>query len=93
MCFSATAFLDMLRLGKDFDAVVDSEAFARLYAQRLDHGVNKTPKAMDDAAIRLGGEIAGMVKEWRLRQSAEWAAAGTVRQGMGPPRIDRRTTE
>ena len=72
MCFSATAFLDMLRLGKDFDAVVDSEAFARLYAQRLDHGGIKTPKAMDDAAMRLGGEIAGMVKEWRLRQSAEF---------------------
>jgi putative SOS response-associated peptidase YedK len=72
MCFSAIAFQDMLRLGKDFDALVDSEAFARLYGQRLRAGGPKTPKAMDDAAIRMGGEVASMVKEWRLQQSAEF---------------------
>jgi putative SOS response-associated peptidase YedK len=60
----------MLRLGKDFDAVVDSEAFARLYAQRLEHGGIKTPKAMDDAAMRMGGKIADMIREWRQAQTS-----------------------
>lgn len=72
MCFSAIAFQDMLRLGKDFDALVDSEAFARLYAQRLRSGGLKTPKAMDDAAIRMGGEVASLVLEGRLQQASEF---------------------
>ena len=70
MCFSAVSFQDMLRLGMDFDSLVDSEAFARHSAKRLDRGGAKTPKAMDDAAICMGGAIARLVKACRSQETS-----------------------
>lgn len=72
MCFSAVAYQDFLRLHREYDAKVDIEAFEEIYGDRMEGVGIKTPKAMDDAAIRHGGDIAKLVAEWRNRQVAEF---------------------
>lgn len=71
MCYSAVAFEDFLRLHLEHEATIDIEAYEKMYSERMERGGIKTTKAMDDAAIRHGGNLAKLVKEWRTRQTAE----------------------
>ena len=72
MCYSAKIWANYRRYQREFGVTMSIDEFARLFGDRAAGTKIKTPKAMDDAAIRMGGPIAELVREWRQRQSSEF---------------------
>lgn len=70
MCYSAMVEQDLKKLSRQFDASVDFEAYAAMLQERYENPRMKLPKALDDALVAQGGQLAGMVGEWRKAQAS-----------------------
>jgi putative SOS response-associated peptidase YedK len=79
MCYSAEIQADYKKLVRQFGAIMDLDAFAKLWLRQNATGKRpKTPKAMDDA-FREGGEpalevIADEIAAWDLLDAQAWEA-------------------
>ena len=70
MCYSAMVEQDLKKLSRQFDASVDLEAYAAMLQDRYENPRMKLPKALDDALVAHGGQLAGMVDQWRKAQAS-----------------------
>jgi len=75
MCYSAQIEADYRKLVRHYGAVLDRDAFTRLWLRENAPRRPKTPKAMDDAFRAAGpADIAFEIAGWDQAQRREWEA-------------------